>query len=340
MATIDIFNNNAFSMVEMTPAINRQPYRPQMLGQMGIFVPNPVRTTTVAIEERDGVLSIIKTSPRGAPLPQRATERRKIRDFRTVRIAKGDRITAGEIQNIRAFGSETEFMQVQAEVARRIGGEEGLRADVELTHENMRLGAIQGIVLDADGSTIINWYTEFGIAQPAEVNFALGVAETDVRGQCSKVVRAMARASKGAFVEGVTEVHALAGDEFYDALINHGQVRETFLHWQAAQDLRQGAAFGAFPYGGIMWHNYRGTDDEATVSVASTKAKFFPRNARGVFEVAYSPAETFDFVNTPGLPVYSMIVPDKDRNMYVDVEVYSYPLFICKRPEVLQRGTL
>jgi hypothetical protein len=77
------------------------------------------------------------------------------------------------VQNIRAFGSETELQQVQQEIADIMGGPTGLRNSIELTHENMRLGAIQGILLDADGTVIRNWFTEFGISQPAEIDFDL-----------------------------------------------------------------------------------------------------------------------------------------------------------------------
>jgi hypothetical protein len=59
---------------------------------------------------------------------------------------------------------------------------------------------------------------------------------------------------------------------------------------------------------------------------------------KDVFEVAQSPAETFDFVNTPGQPSYAMLIPDRDRNAWIKPEVYSYPLHICTRPAMLQRA--
>ncbi|RFA24350.1 major capsid protein E [Alkalilimnicola ehrlichii] len=335
MATMDIFQQNAFSMVELTAAINKVPFQPSMLGSLGIFDPRPVRTTTVAVEEREGKLSLIQTSERGSPLDQRKNEKRKIRDFRTSRIATSDRIMADELQNIRAFGTETEMEQVQAEIARRLGGPTGLVRNIELTHENMRLGAVQGVVTDADGSVIYDWFQEFGIAQPDEINFALGTATTEVRTKCSQVVRQMLRAAKGAATPQ-TEVHAICGDQFYDMLISHKSVKETYLNYSAAADLRQGAAFESFRFGGIVFHNYRGTDDGSEVAVDTDKAKFFPVNAPGVFEAVFSPAETFDFVNTPGQRLYSMIIPDLERNMWADIEAYSYPLFMCTNPGMLQ----
>ncbi len=331
---MDIFNDDAFSMVQLTQAIELTDYLPQTLGGMNIFEPDPVRTLSVAIEKRENVLALIQTSERGAPPEELDRSLRDIRDFRTVRIAKRDTINADEIQSIRAFGSETEFQGVQSEVATRLSR---LRNDMELTHENMRLTAVQGILTDADGGTIKNWFTEWGITQATEIDFALGTAATLVRGKCQQVIRNMRRAAKGAWTPA-TQVHALCSDEFFDALIDHALVRDTFLSWAAATELRSNQAFETFPYGGIFFHNYRGTDDNSTVSIATDKAKFFPVNAPGVFKVAYSPAETFDFVNTPGLPVYAMTIPDRDRNAFVAVEEYSYPLHICTRPEMLQRA--
>jgi len=166
MPTIDIFRNNAFSCVSLVDAVERVPYAPNFLGSIpNLFVDRPVRTLTVAVEERNGVLGVIQTTPRGAPLPQRTNEKREIRDFRTVRIAEGDRIMASEIQDIRAFGSETELMQVMDEVTRRYAGPTGIKARIELTWEYHRLGAVQGIVYDADNSEIIDWFDAFGITQ-------------------------------------------------------------------------------------------------------------------------------------------------------------------------------
>lgn len=334
MATLDIFNDDAFSMVELTSAVEKIDYKPQFLGSLGIFTPRPIRVEAAAIEKRESTLALIQTSERGAPLAERTNEKRDIRYFSTHRIAKGDTLYAHELQSIRAFGSETELMQVQQEVARRMAR---LRDDVELTHENMRLGAVQGIVTDADGTTLENWFTEWGVTQPTEIDFALSTASTNVRGKCQTVIRAMQRAGKGAFTPA-TEVHALCADDFYDALIDHATVRDTYQNWAAAAELRENKAFRSFPYGGITFHNYRGTDDESTVAIAAGKAKFFPVNAPGVFEVAYSPAETFDFVNTPGQAVYAMTIPDRDRNAWVRIEEYSYPLFYCTRPGMLQRA--
>lgn len=339
MATMDIFNGDAFTLVEMTGALERIPYKPGYLGSLGIFEPYPIRTTSFGIEKREDTLSLVQTSQRGAPLEQGSSRKRDIRDFRTTRVAKGDVLQASEIQNIRAFGSESEVQQVATEVAQR---GMWLRDDIELTHENMRLSALQGILVDADGSTIYNWFTEWGISQPAEIDFDLdnaSPASGAVKLKCNQVVRGMQRASKGSISNG-SEIVALCGDTFYDQLTAHPEVRATYLNQLQAAQLREDYAnvFESFRYGNITWVNYRGMDDGTTVSVDTLKAKFFPRNSRNLFKHVMSPGESFDVVNTPGKPFYQMIVPDRDRNMYVDIEVYSYPMYICTNPGVLFRA--
>ncbi len=346
MPTMDIFNDDAFTCVSITQALEKVPFQPNLLGSLGIFEPVPVTTDKVGIEKRDGVLSIIQTSERGAPLEDRDVDKRDIRDFRTRRIAKGSTIQAASIQNLRAMGSETELESVQREVMRRYAGPTGILRDVEMTWEFMRLGAIQGIVLDADGTTIYNWFTQWGISAPSAINFALTTAATAVRKKCAQVIRAMQVASKGAWTP-TTQVHAICGDTFYDNLVDHADVKATYNNWAAAADLRQDMTYRAFSFGGITFHNYRGADNfsdsgtsgTAAFGVKSTEAKFFPVGAPGVFQVAYSPLESMDYVNTPGMPVYGMIVTDKDRGFWARPEVYSYPLFMCTRPEMLQKAT-
>jgi hypothetical protein len=334
MAEMTIFQNDAFRAATLTTALNRRPHKPGFLGAQGLFTPKPVRTITVGVESQGGKLALIQTSERGAPLVAADVNKRDVRDFRTVRIAKQDTIHAHELQSIRAFGSTSELQQVQAEVAQRLAN---LQDDVDLTHEYMMLGAIQGIVLDADGSVIRNWYTEFGIAQPAEFDFELDDPTTDVRGKCTAVVRAVQRAAQGGWLPS-TQVHALAGDDFFDKFVAHDHVRDTWLNQQAAAELRNAVAFDSIRFGGITFWNYRGTDDNSTVAIAPGQCKFYPVGGKDVFEVAQSPAETFDFVNTPGQPSYAMLIPDRDRNAWIKPEVYSYPLHICTRPAMLQRA--
>lgn len=339
MATMDVFNNNAFGATSLSGFVQKMDFQPQLLGSLGIFAPRPVRTRTVFVDRVDGQLTLIPASADGAPPAQLERDKRDAVPLRTSRLAKSFTLYAHELDSLRASGTETELMSVQAEMATRL---QRLREDMDLTHEHMRLGALQGKVLDADGVTVLHDFeAAFDEAVPAATSLELDVTTTDVPGLCRQIVRSMARSARGSFTPATT-VHALAGDSFYDALMNHPSVKETYLNQQAANNLReaQGRTFESFRVGPITFHNYRGTDDNSTVAIPTDEAKFFPVGARDVFGVAFSPLETVDFVGTAGQEVYAMTIPDRDRNMWVKGEVYSYPLFVCQQPRVLRKGTL
>lgn len=336
MATMDIFSNKAFSQTELALAFEKMPYQPNFMQSLGITTSRALRTKTMAIEKKDGKLSLIQTSERGAPLEQGEAVKRDIRDFRTVRVAKGDTIYADEIQDIRAFGSESELKQVQREVAERMNQ---LEVDHNLTEENMLLGMVQGKVLDADDSVIYDWFAEWGVTQPTEIAF--DIANTDLPALRTKILalqRRMARNAKGIPWSG--QIGTLCGDNFYDALTTSPLIEAFFMNQQEAKARREddGGAFSSFRFAGVNWFNYRGTDDNSTVSVASDEVKFFPMGARGAFIEARSPGESMSMVNRPGRRRYPMIVRDRDRDMWVKPELYTYPIFCCLRPEMLERG--
>lgn len=341
MASLDVFHQDAFSTIQLTTAVDKYPFQPTGLGDLSIFEPDPIRTTALAVEQRQGKLVVVPFSERGQEGTQRTTEQREARYFKVPRIMHSDMLYANEIQDIRAFGTESELMQVQAEVARRLNGPTGLTSNIEYTWEFHRLAAVQGLLLDADGSVKYNWFDEFGITPAAEVAFNLAAGTPNsLRPIINAFVRSMARKAQGAFLP-TTKVYALCGDLFYDELVNHPDVIRTYINWSAAKDLRdgsQGGAFEAFPFGGIVWSNYRGSDDNTTLKIADDKVKFFPIGAPGVFRVAYAPGESFEWVNTPGKPIYVIPIYDRDRNSFWKMEAYSYPLHICTRPEVLLTG--
>jgi hypothetical protein len=335
---MDIFGGGAFGMASLTGTVNKMDYVPNLLGSLNIFDPVPVTTRTIWVDSQDGNLRLIPNSAIGAPPKELNPDSRTAVPLKTTRLAEGFTLYAEEVQGMRAFGSQSELKSVQTEYLRRMAR---VRQDMEATHEFHRLGALQGKLLDADGTTVIyDYFDAFGVTEPAAINFALDTNTTDVRGKCAAVARQMARSGRGMILPN-TQIHALAGDEFFDKLINHETVRATYLNQAAAAELRERRAFESFTYGGITFHNYRGTDDETTVAVPAGEAVFFPVGAREVFKVAYAPAEFGPFVNTPGQETYALNLLDPSgRQAFTRGELYSYPLYLCQRPDVLRRGTV
>jgi hypothetical protein len=102
MLTMDVFRQDAFSATSLTASIDKIGYVPGLLGSIpGLFVPVPVRTEMIIIEERENAPALIQTTARGAPAKEKGGDRAKARAFRTVRLAEKSRITASELQGNR-----------------------------------------------------------------------------------------------------------------------------------------------------------------------------------------------------------------------------------------------
>lgn len=336
---IDVFNQDAFSALTLTEKVEKFPFQPTGIGDLNLFMPDPIRTTALAVEERTGTLKLIPVSERGTEGTQRTTEQRKMRYFQVPRLMHDDTVLVSEIQGIRQFGESSVLMQLEEEVARRVAGPTGLQANVEYTKEAMRLAAVQGLMTDpATGATLYNWFDEFEITAAAEVafNLAAGTANT-LRPIINGIARSIARAAQGT---PIRKIYAMCGDQFYDSFVNHPDVIRTYINWSDARDIRsgdQGAAFGSFEFSGIQWFNYRGSDDNVTVKVPTDKVKFFP-DGPGIFREAMAPGESAMWANQPGKPLYILPIPDRDRQMWWKMEAYAYPLFLCTRPATLQSG--
>lgn len=334
MLTMDVFNQDAFSALSITEAVRRSKTIPGLIGSLNLFTPKPVRTRNIAVEYKGNSLNIIQTSEPGAPRTHRANNKAEIVDLRVRRIEESSTITAEQLQGIRAFGSETELKSLQKEVAER---QQDCIDDLSATVERLRLSCINGILLDADDSTIYNYYTTFGFVQASEIDFNWAARTGCKKFVAANVVRPTIRALGGMAPPGMRIV-ALCGDDFFDDLQENGEYRDTYKNTERASKLLENTAFDAIDAWGVTWINYRGTDDNSAVAIAVDKAKFFPVGVRGLFQEAFAPAPTFSLVNTMGQEWYSRIVVDKDREEWAQIEMESHRLPICTRPEVLLQG--
>ena len=332
MATMDIFEGDAFSVVELTRALENIPFKPATLSGSDLFAERGVRTRTVVIESRDGTLSLIPFSERGSGYDQQSPESRQVRAFVCRQFKKQDVLWASEIQGIREFGTESVTSQAQAEVARRM---RRLRSDAEATFEYHLLNAIQGVVKDPrDGSEVINFSNEFGITPAAEIDFDLdnqSPASGVLRKKCQALIESVEE-SLGGLAVGPVQLRAECGSAFFADLVAHKEIRETYLNTAAASELR-GRVVDEVMFGGITFRRYGGN---STIGVPTDKAFFYPQGIEGLFEIYFAPADTFETVNTLGLPLYARMIPDRERDEWVRLEIESNPLPICTRPLVLR----
>jgi hypothetical protein len=241
------FSNNFFNMQSLTNAINILPNMYGRVGQLGLFSAKPVRTRHIAVEERNGVLNLLPTQLPGSPATVGVHGKRTVRTFTIPHIPHDDVVLPEEAQGIRGFGDETELESLSNVLTDHL---QIMRNKHAITLEHLRMGALKGIILDADGSTLYNLYTEFGVAQKA-VSFALGTANTDVKAKCLEVLRHVEDKLRG---EVMTEVRALVSAEFFDALTSHAAVKDAYARWRDGEALRTDMRHG-FPFAESLSRN-------------------------------------------------------------------------------------
>jgi hypothetical protein len=208
---------------------------------------------------------------------------------------------------------------------------------IDLTLEYHRLGAIQGLILDADGSVIDDLFDKFGISEPAavplnlDVNFDASTEKAVIKPIITGVLRAIDAELGGLSPSGYA---VLCGDDLFDALEGHGELRHTLQAQEALKQRDDGRR--SFTYAGATWENYRGTGD---VAIAADEARVVPLGVPDLFQQLFAPADTFEAVNTKGLVKYAMATPDT-KGKKIDLEVQSNPVTLCTRPKVLRKLTL
>lgn len=322
---MDIFNDDAFSVVSLTKAIEDTPFVPGRVGQLGIFSEEGVSTTSISIEKVGSTVSLVPAASRGSSGRPMGNDKRQMIPFTATHLPQRASILADEVQNLRAFGSESEVETAQRLMNRKLAK---MRRDLDTTIEYQRIGAIKGSILDSDGSTeLLNLHTAFGTSVTSH-NLVLGTAGTPVRNKVIEARRKMEAALGGLTYSGA---RVLCSASFFDALVGHAKVEAAFDRYMNGEFLREDQR-GGFYFAGVFWEEYRGQVGTAKF-IADGEAWMVPEGVPDLFVTNYAPADYMETVNTLGQAYYAKQEP-KDFNKGIDVETQSNPIHICTRPAV------
>lgn len=326
MATLDIFNDDAFSVTSLTKAINDTPHQPGRIGQLGLFTEDGIATTALFIEKQGTTLNLVPNIARGAPATPVTGDKSSLIPFATTHLPQRATVGADEVQGVRAFGTESEVETIQNVVNKRLAK---MRRNLDTTIEYQRMGAIKGQVLDANGSSVLlDLFTTFGVTQQSK-SLVLGTAGTKVR---NKVVEAkrLVEAELGGLTYSGLRVLCSAG--FFDALVGHATVEAAYDRWMNGEFLREDHRSG-FYFGGVFWEEYRGKVGSIDF-IADGEAYMVPEGVPDLFVTNYAPADYMETVNTMGMPYYAKQEVLR-MNKGVELESQSNPISICTRPRTV-----
>lgn len=328
---INPFDTDAFSMANLCAAIDILPNKYGRINQLGLFGDEGITTRTAIVEERNGVLNLLKTQPVGAPGTQNKLGRRKVRSFVIPHIPLDDVIRPEEFQGVRPFGQGSGLETLAAVMNNHL---QTAKDKFAITIEHLRMGALKGIILDADGSVLYDLYSEFGIT-PKTINFALTTDTTDVPAKCRELIRYIEDNLLGEVMSGI---RCFVSQEFFDALIAHPKVKEFYLNHSAAMQLIGQDPRKGFTFAGVTFEEYRGvaTDEEGTVRrfIAAGEGHAYPEGAMSSFKTFNAPGNFLETVNTQGIPIYVKQVMEK-MGRWIDLHIEANPLPICLRPGIL-----
>ena len=303
---LDIFHEDAFGVIPLTDAINKPVYQPGRLGQMGIFMETSVTTVDIAIEEKEGILILVPPTPRGGPGTTLPKPGRALRVLRAPHFEINDAVMAEEVQGVRAWGSENDVQMVMDKVAERIVIHRGSH---EATMEYARVGAVGGIITYADGSKL-DLFKEFDVTQEPVVDFDL-----DNANPVGGALRAQVHGSHPHDVaqHGRRAVHGRGVDLRRCVLRRVARPSGSACHVLEHAVRRRNCAnrtstttatiYGTFPFGGIVWENYRGYVG-GTEFIEPDKCHLFPTGTPNLFKTYMAPADYNETVNRPGQRIY------------------------------------
>ncbi|NHC62184.1 major capsid protein [Paenalcaligenes suwonensis] len=324
MAKIEIFDDEAFSVISLTAAIQETEHVPGRIAELGLFDEKGI-TSTIAKIEYDGTrLMLVPAKPRGGVGTPTVLKGRRSITVETVHLPLTATMMADEIQGIRAFGSMSELEVAQRRLNQYLTTH---RQSLDLTHEWQRVGAINGLILDADGTSVLeDVYDRFGI-EKTKFHMQLDKATTFARTQSENVLDLISDALNGM---PVRKARALCGKKYWEDLINHKSVRETYLNTTQAAELR-GHTADEFELGGVIYERYRGSLNKVPF-IPDEEARAFPVGIPDFFITRFAPADYMEVANSEGVPFYSKLETMR-FNKGIEIESQSNPLHMPTLPQ-------
>ncbi len=324
MTLQELFGDNS----ELTASIQKSPFNPGLIAQSKLFVESGISTTAMLLEFDGQRITLVPATPRGGVAQPFTLGRSYGIEISAVHLPTSGAVMADEVQDRRAFGGAA--LETPTELKERKLG--GMRANLEATIEWHRLGAIKGLILDADGTTVIaDLYSDFGIAQVTK--------SLDLADPASRLLIEVIDAERE--IEDVlggvvpTGFLAYAAADFMDALRAHPDY-EMYLEQARADDLMANYR-NAIKVGSTTFVEYR-TPRGSQKRIEDGEAFMFPLGVNNLFMTRYAPADWVETVNKPGQPIYAKAQPmPMDRGYFLNAQ--SNPISVCSRPAAVIKLT-
>lgn len=341
MATPLILEDGKWTDLSLTDEINAVKPMTTQLSRLGLFEWRNLTSRLVNIGVNNGQVEVVPSAPPGAPAYQNTRTGRDVKTVNVPRFPIGDFVQAEEVQGAYYYDASGNALGIIAETSDHLRTTRAAELSEKLdnTIAHLEIGAVNGIVLDADMATpLVNLFDLLGVARTV-VNFDLGNASSDTEARASDMARAI---SKGLNGDGRTGNLAICGASFYDALRNHPNTRLAFRESAGATsdgarravDITDGV-YERFKLGTMIFERFEG-ELSGQPYVAANECQGFPVGSR-IFKGAFAPAGFLDSVNRVALPKY-LKTKEADFGTGIAMLAETWALAYCTRPAALPKG--
>jgi len=335
--------NFPYTAIQLTGLVNKIPNLYGLLNELNVFPTAGSMSTLVAIPRENGLLGVLPMRERGGPASVAKRLPGDTLYFEIPHFPHMDFIDPADLQNIvQIEGSGVVApATLQTETAKRLLA---IRNKHAITREYIRMGALKGLIVDGEGTTIYDLFTSFNLTKKI-IYFDLDDPAADIQAACNELFQWIAQHLLG---EVMSHVEVIVDSTFFSKLVQHPKVEKFWVNWQAASQLAQqqrvavGGQMGrVFTFQNITFREYVGVapvivngTPTSVPFVAEGKGHARPVGTMDTFKTYDAPPHDIRFVNQPGQEIF--ISPKiLDHGAGVELKTQSNPLAICRRPEVL-----
>lgn len=332
------FGNN-FEVQDFTQELAMIPNIRTPLSDLGIFRSESIATTSVTFEQTFGTLGLISDVYRGGSVLANQDETRKLHTYAVPYFKVVDRLTAADIQGVRAYGSADQAETQAAALERKMTR---MKRSALMTKAYSEFYAItQGKIYSPSGAVAhSSFYTDFGVTRK-EIDFNLEVSTTDLT---AKVEEAIAHIQDNALAGDIMSgIVCLCSPEFFAALISHPKIVAAYQYYSSTQEPLRNRLGGAdtirrtFDWAGVRWIEVR-DGVNGTRFIGTDEAYFLPTGTQDTFMQYNAPSNKLALANTLGEDMYLFQTLNPNGES-LDLELEFSTVNLIRRPQVVVKAT-
>jgi len=325
-----------FTAQDLTEMVNQVDNVWGYYGDLDYSPAEEVSSTIVEVATDGNEVRVLPAVERGGP-ETKAYERKegseyfKIPSFPVIRT-----ITPSDIQDwVAKANRQRNPKTLEESVSERLQDQ---RYSHDLTLEYLRVCSHRGILMDGNGSQLLNIFQAFDVPK-RQINFELNNPGTNVAEKISELHAATRHNLLG---ETMSDIEITCGRDFFNAFVGHPSVEKFWLNYQKALELLPApeVVYGrVFRHpSGITLREYDAPvtlhNDQTVDMIPGGIGQAFPVGTRSASRTYFGPPDNINYANVGGEEIF-ITQEYLKHGKGVEIRSESCPLSVWRRPALL-----